>query len=641
MPEKTRVLFIEDEPADAALLVRALKQNGFDFEWARVDTEVEYLRQLETPPDVILSDFDLPEFDVFRALDILQQRGLDIPFILVTGRLGEDLAVEVIQRGASDYLLKDRLARLGEAVRRAIEQCRLRREKTWAIEALRRSEQRYRRLVDSNVVGIVVTDGHRILEVNDYLLGILGYSREEFESGAIGWRDITSPNHRSISLRSLRQFIRTGTFPAFEDEYLAKNGKRVPLFIGSVALGRVANGKRARRQFLSFVVDLTERKQIEEQFRQAQKLETFGQLAGGIAHDFNNLLTVISGYSSMMLDKMPPEHSLRGDLEEIAEAARRSSELTRQLLTFSRRELSEPKNIVLNQVVRKTEKMLKRLIGEDIDLKLLLSREESVICADPGQVEQVIVNLAVNARDAMPRGGTLLIQTVATPGKSAALLVHDTGEGMTAEVQARLFEPFFTTKGPGKGTGLGLSTVYGIVTKSGGTISVASELGHGSVFEVVFPATVAAAEATAAPIPRAVQKGIETILVAEDEKLLLNYVRQVLEKSGYTVLEARTGRVVLEVARRHPRPIHLFLSDVVMPEVGDTDLAVQFLAIRPGVPVLRMSGYIDRIGHGGVVGEAFIQKPFSGTDLLRKVRSLLDASRQSLKTRDAVADNSN
>jgi PAS domain S-box-containing protein len=621
MTERIRVLILEDEPADAELMILALQRAGFAPDWRRVETESEYLSGLEPQPDVILSDSSLPDFEGLRALDLMCRRGLDIPFILVSGRAGEDLAVDAMKRGAQDYLMKDRLARLGEAVRRAIEQCRVRRERAWAVEALARSEERYRRLVEADVVGIALTDGEKFLEANNYLLGLLGYSRQEFESGAIGWLEITPPEYREISSRAFRQLAETGACPAFEKEYVARDGRRVPVLVGGVALGGSQHP-----QFLSVVIDLTERKQIEEQFRQAQKMENFGQLAGGIAHDFNNLLTVIAGYSAMIMAELPVSHHLRDAVEQIAEAARRSSDLTSQLLTFSRRQPNQSKPFVLNHIVHHVEKMLRRLIGEDIELKLILSEEEAVICADPGQIEQVIVNLVVNARDAMPEGGALIIETSVTAGPQAVLSVRDSGQGITPEVRGRIFEPFFTTKEPGKGTGLGLSMVYGIVKQSGGTISVASEPGRGSVFTVLFPTTQVAVESIKLPEAQTVAEGNETILIAEDETSVRTYARRVLELSGYAVLEATNGRVALELARQYEHEIHLLLTDVMMPELGGAELANQFLAIRPGVPVLRMSGHTDRIQEAANLAGAYIQKPFTAAALVTQIRSLLDAT---------------
>ena len=384
--------------------------------------------------------------------------------------------------------------------------------------------------------------------------------------------------------------------------------------------------------------DITERKRLEDQFRQAQKLEGIGRLAGGVAHDFNNLLTVISGFAQMVLDDLAVQHPMRGPMEEISKAAARATSLTRQLLIFSRRQVIEPKNIVLNDLVREFEKMLRRLIGEDIRLVLSLDPGAGFIRADPGQIEQVILNLAVNARDAMPKGGTLTIETSSLlvdeefaqkhlsvqPGLYVVLMVSDTGVGMSPEVKSRLFEPFFTTKEAGKGTGLGLSTVYGIVKQSEGSVWVYSEPGRGTTFRMLFPAVEAEGE-LAPPAPVEVSSGNETILLAEDEPGVRGFVRQTLERHGYTVLETSNGREALELARKHTGPIHLLMADVVMPEMDGAELADQFGADRPGVPVLFMSGYADHLGRSERMGAGYLQKPFTSASLLTQVRAVLDA----------------
>jgi PAS domain S-box-containing protein len=384
--------------------------------------------------------------------------------------------------------------------------------------------------------------------------------------------------------------------------------------------------------------DISDRKRLEDQFRQAQKLEGIGRLAGGVAHDFNNLLTVISGYAQMVLEDLAVQHPSREPLIEISKAAARASGLTRQLLIFSRRQVSEPRNIILNDLVRDFEKMLRRLIGEDINLVLSLDSRDDVIRADAGQIEQVILNLTVNARDAMPKGGTLSIETSSLladeefahkhlsvrPGLYVVLMVSDTGVGMSPEVKAHLFEPFFTTKEAGKGTGLGLSTVYGIVKQSEGSIWVYSEPGRGTTFRILFPAVEAEGE-PARPAPLKVQFGSDTILLAEDELGVRDFVRQILERHGYTVLEASNGREALEFARKYAGPIHIVIADVVMPEMGGAELASQFGAERPGIPVLLMSGYTDQIGRSDEMGAGYLQKPFTSASLLAQVRAALDA----------------
>ncbi len=382
--------------------------------------------------------------------------------------------------------------------------------------------------------------------------------------------------------------------------------------------------------------DVSDRKHLEEQLLQSQKLESVGQLAGGVAHDFNNLLTVINGYSAMALEDLSPDDDLRELIEEICKAGDRAASLTRQLLTFSRRQVRTLSNLVLNDSVADVEKMLRRLIGEDVDLILSLDPEPAVIRNDRGHIEQILMNLAINARDAMPKGGRLVIETShgivdelyaevhfkLVPGNYAMLIVSDTGEGMSAEVKARIFEPFYTTKEPGKGTGLGLSTVYGIVKQSDGAILVYSEPGRGTTFKILFPVVEEPVDPARPAVAAANLGGTETILVVEDEEGLRKYVREVLEKRGYTVVVSTQGREALEVARKFEGPIHLLLTDVVMPEMGGIDLGEDFASLRPGVPILHMSGYTDRLWKDSITPN-FIQKPFTPTALLTEVRRLL------------------
>jgi two-component system cell cycle sensor histidine kinase/response regulator CckA len=401
--------------------------------------------------------------------------------------------------------------------------------------------------------------------------------------------------------------------------------------------------------FAAIMRDVTERKHLEEQLLQAQKLESIGQLAGGVAHDFNNLLTIISGYSELILGRCDPNDPVCEPVEQISRAAARAAALTRQLLAFGSRQPSEQKDMQLNDVVSNVEKMLRRLIGEDVDLVMALEDDAGAIRADPGQIEQIIVNLVINARDAMPGGGKLLIETAAlyvdeesaqgrlsmTPGRYVMLAVSDTGIGMTGEVKSRIFEPFFTTKERGKGTGLGLSTVYGIVQQSRGSISVHSEPALGTTFRLLFPAVQPGRpeiSGAAAVIP---SFGNETILLTEDEAGVRGYVRHILERQGYRVAEASNGLEAMDVVHRFPGPIHLLLTDVVMPEIGGVELAAQFSAVYPGVPILYMSGYNDRLWMDAEIAVNFIQKPFSSPDLLARIRELLDARRHAMEEREA------
>ncbi len=381
----------------------------------------------------------------------------------------------------------------------------------------------------------------------------------------------------------------------------------------------------------------------EEQLRQAQKMEAVGRLAGGIAHDFNNILTAIAGYSELLLGRIGEAGQLRKDVEGIRKAAERAAALTRQLLAFSRRQVLQPKVLDLNAVVAGMAPMLRRLIGENIELITVTAERPGLVKADPGLLEQVILNLAVNARDAMPQGGTLRIETAhADPadadapragadcaGPCVVLAVSDTGCGMDAEVRSHLFEPFFTTKEVGQGTGLGLSTVYGIVEQSGGRIRVTSEVGRGSTFRIYFPG-VAEPDAAPAPAeaPAGPAAGAETVLLVEDDEIVRALAREALERAGYTVLEARDGREALAIAERHRGPIHLLLTDVVMPGMSGPEVAGRLTAARAGLKVLFMSGYTDNaIGQRGVLdpGTALLPKPFTPAQLTRKLREVLDA----------------
>jgi PAS domain S-box-containing protein len=371
---------------------------------------------------------------------------------------------------------------------------------------------------------------------------------------------------------------------------------------------------------LVFVNDISDRVALQRQLLQSQKLESVGLLAGGVAHDFNNLLTVISGYASMSLDQLEVRHFLREPLAEIALAAERAAELTRQLLAFSRRQAAKPKLLSLRELLLNLEKMLRRLIGEHINLIFDIG-EIAPILADPGQIEQVVVNLVVNARDAMPNGGSLTISAHMADDK-VLLCVTDTGVGMTPEVASRIFEPFFTTKELGKGTGLGLSTVYGIVKQAEGDLEVDTDIGRGTTFKILLPAAEGSPDAPAPAAPRLSSPGHETILIAEDEPGVRRFVREVLAESGYKVLEAANGREAAEVASRHTGPIHLLLTDIVMPEMGGLDLAARIRQLNGGVAILYMSGYSERPLDASL-RQDLIEKPFTRAVLLQRVREAL------------------
>jgi PAS domain S-box-containing protein len=497
-----------------------------------------------------------------------------------------------------------------------------------AESALIASQQRFRRLSEADVVGIVIADHERILEANDHFLRMLGYSRDDLPTLTL--QQLIPPDEVQKNLARLPQLESFGTSPAVETEYVAKSGSRVPVLTGCVALDK---------SYLYFVIDQTERRLLQAQLMQAQKLDSIGKLAGGIAHDFNNILTIIIGNAELILDKMEEGNPLRKRVLTISNAADRGAALTRQLLTFSRHQPSSEEEVSLNELVRDAEGIMRQLIRENIRLVLSLGPEAGIIRASRSQMDQVLFNLVVNARDAMPDGGELLIETTEflieseyaashlkiKLGRYALLTVSDTGVGMPEDVKKHLFEPFFTTKAPGKGTGLGLSTVYGAVMKMQGAISVYSEAGQGTVFKLLFPRVLT--PLSKAHIEEGTRKpklGAGTVLVAEDEPELLEYIKEMLEDGGYTVLQAVNGREALQITRLHPSPIDLLLTDSIMPEVGGDELASVFTTLRPGVPILRMSGYTDRLRHETGPGSQYIQKPFTPTALLDAIQQLLE-----------------
>jgi two-component system, cell cycle sensor histidine kinase and response regulator CckA len=504
----------------------------------------------------------------------------------------------------------------------------------------RRSEERFRRLFDSNTIGIAIADLDGVtLEANAAYVGMLGYSREELIDGKIRWNDLTPPEHRDRDRQALEELRTTGVSHPWEKEMLRRDGTRLPVLLG-VAMLEASEGT-----CIAYFVDLSKSRNLEDQLREAQKMEAVGLLAGGVAHDFNNLLTVVLGHSELLLQRFPPGDETRDGLIEIRQAGERAGTLTRQLLALSRRQILQPAVINLNDIVTELEKMLRRLIREDIHFDLSLDRRIGRVRADPGQIEQVIMNLVVNARDAMPEGGRITIETrnfeldaayatrhiEVVPGNYVMVAVSDTGTGMTAETRARIFEPFFTTKGPGKGTGLGLSTAHGIVTQSGGSIEVYAEPGKGAVFKVYLPEV----DAPASSLNRrsddlSVVTGTETILLVEDDDSIRALAWNILKRYGYLVIEAASGESALELSAHYAGTIHLLITDLVMPGRSGSEVAHVLQTRRPAMKVLYVSGYTTEavFRHGLLAGKtAFLPKPFTPDALARKVRSVLDEIR--------------
>jgi hypothetical protein len=641
-----RVLLVEDNSDDAELILRAIGSAGFQPTSLRVETAADCRTALASEAwDLIVSDYSLPQFSAMGALACLHEHQRDLPFIVVSGTIDEESAVTILKAGAHDFITKQNLARLGPAIRRELQDARDRTARRGAQRDLKVQRDLLRLVIDTNPNLIFVKDGAgRFVLANRAVADLYGTSVEaliEQHDGAIG------PDADGVARFDTadQEVLRTG-LPRFDDEKMivdARSGarrwfesRRVPLILADgtqqvLGIGTETTEQRSAQEALRVT---------EEQFRQAQKMEAVGQLAGGIAHDFNNLLTAILGYTELVLEQVGGNPDLAADVREIGKAGERARALTSQLLAFSRKQVLQPQVVDLNAVVREVEQMLRRVISEDIRFEIAVEPNLSRVKADPGQIHQVLMNLAINARDAMPRGGTLRIATANTmatigehrgdatpaPQRCVSLTVSDTGCGMDDEVCARIFEPFFTTKGPGKGTGLGLSMVYGVVTESGGRITVSSKRDAGTIFTINLPAAGGGTTSSdSGEIVTANLRGHETILLVEDEQPIRHLVRKVLARYGYAVLEATDVGHALALAAQHPAPIHLLLSDIVMPELSGPDLAQRIVRHRRDMRVLYMSGFSNRLAGPGVLsgGVGVLEKPFTPERLATKVRECL------------------
>jgi PAS domain S-box-containing protein len=767
MPQDAlRILILEDVPMDAELVEYELERARIPFLSRRVDSRDGFLQALEDfAPDLILSDYTLPRFDGMTALSLAKERAPSIPFLIVTGSVNEETAVGCMKAGATDYLLKSNLARIGPAIEAALERSRAHAQKAQAEAALAASERRFRSLVQnsSDMVTILAPDG-TILYASDSAERIVGYRPGELvgssllsyldggsvhtvrgllQNGnghtngggpielcwqraggspvwleAVGTNLLTDATIRGIVLnardvserkradRELRESEERyrDLFDNASDLVCMAAPDGSLLYVnqswqhgtgyGEAEIGRmqlldlvppenrayytqvlerVLNGERLDHVELVFVPkvgapitvegnlsctfkdgqpavvrgiyrDVTERKRVEEHLRRAERMQAAGKLAGGVAHEVNNMMTGVIGFSEFLLRSLEDGDPRRADVEEVIKAGTRAADVTRQLLAFTRQQFLQPQVLEVNVVVSDMEKMLRRSLGEDHALELQLSSEAGAIRADRGQLEQVLINLVLNARDAMRGHGRVSIQTAPAEwdavyaqrhggvdlplGEYVMLAVTDTGCGMDPEVQSRIFEPFFTTKAIGQGTGLGLSTVYGIVKQSGGYVWVYSEPGEGSVFKIYLPAAQREQAGTSPPErqePPAA--GSETILIIEDEDVVRQLACRGLRDQGYSVVEARNGVEALQYIEHNRGAVDLVISDVVMPELGGRELGQSLDRVEPGLPVLYMSGYTgEDVVQRGLMepGAPFQQKPFTPVGLATKVRAMLD-----------------
>jgi two-component system cell cycle sensor histidine kinase/response regulator CckA len=652
-PHRARVLIVDDQRANRQLLEIMLASENLTLLTAGTGEEALALVATQ-PPDLILLDVMLPGMNGYEVATRIKADPAtkSIPIVMITALDDRDARILGLSAGAEDFLSKpiDR-AELCVRIRNLLrlkaygdyhdKYGQMLESQVGARTAdLVASERLYRSTFDAAPVGIVhvALDRHQWLHVNQRICELLGYTAEELQSGAV--RDLLHAGDMAGEGEAL-QAISDGLLDRHvvdEKSYRRSDG-RVMWARVYTSIHRDPDG--APRHFIKVIEDITERRALAAQLQQAGKMDAIGSLAAGIAHDFNNLLSVILSYSEMLTEDLSAGDPMRGDLQQIHGAAVRAVDLTRQLLAFSRQQVLAPKVIDLGDIVRGMETMLRRLLGEDVDLSVVTPPGLAKILVDPSQLERVIMNLAVNARDAMPQGGRLMIETSelivdeayastrlgAKAGRQVVLAVTDTGVGMDTETQARMFEPFFTTKGVGKGTGLGLATVFGVVRQSGGSIWSESQVGRGTTFKISFPPVREPAPRTTQRTDPPTLRGDETILLVEDEAEVRILTRTILRKYGYTVLEAQSGGDAFLLCEQHTAAIDLLLTDVVMPRMSGRQLAERLLLVRPAMKVLYMSGYTDDavVRHGILEGAvAFIQKPITPEPLARKIRETLD-----------------
>ncbi len=645
MKPRLRILMLEDSPMDAELILSALADDGIDYEAVRVETRAEFLAAVESEPyDLVLSDCSLPSFDGVSALKISRSRRPEVPFIFVSGTMGEELAIETLKSGATDYVLKHRLGRLVPAVRRAIAEAADRAARQQAERSREEAESLFRALFDQVTVGVAIADlNGRIIRANPALESMMRYGLGALTSTMLS--ALTHPDDAAVGAEA-DQELRAGQRASYEIE------KRFVRRDATVCWGRLVvshiRGEDGTPRFsVNLIEDVTERKEMAQRFLQAQKIEVVGRLAAGFTHDFNNLLTLINGYSQVLLGQVSPHDPARRELQEIRSAGERANRLTQRLLTFGRQEVRRPATLHLNGIITSLDHMLRRFGGDDVRLILRLDPDAGFIEEDQTQIEQVIINLAVNARDAMPEGGELTMATERTyldrlqadrygvmTGEYVVLTVADTGHGMDSATRSRIFEPFFTTKEVGKGTGLGLWMVREIIQQGRGAVTVDSEQGKGTRFRIYLPRLARQAEAeteVAAPAVSAsttVRGGSETILVVEDDPMVGELAREMLEAGGYRVVLAADGAEAILKAQDPDNQAELLMTDLEMPRMGGAELATILTDLWPDVKVLYVSGHPSREGsrkNAGAPAGGYLQKPFTQEALLESIRLLLDA----------------
>jgi signal transduction histidine kinase len=648
--QQLRILINEDTPADADLLEYAIRKAGIDFVSTRVETRDAFLAALrEFTPDVIISDYSLPTFDGMQALELAKEHVPFTPFIIATGALNEETAVECLKAGADDYVLKDHLVRIGPAIEAALSKNNALLEKQRAEQRLisseqeyRAGEEKYRQLSQEyNTLLDAIPDTILLQSPGLEIVWANRAARDNFRDTLSGSEELhcfklmheTSAPHENCPVL---ECFRTG-LPA--KSVISVRGE----LTFEVRAVPVRNESGDLVNVIEICRDITEMKKLEQQLFHAQKMEAVGQLAGGIAHDFNNIITALIGYGNLVQMKMADDDPSLHYLDQMLTTAERAAELTQGLLAFSRKNEPNLQPMNVNDIIRTSEKFLARVIGEDVNIRSTIEEDPLIAVIDHSQVEQVLMNLATNARDAMPGGGTLSITTsryeidrdfvkrngYGEPGWYVRIDVSDTGMGMGEKTRSRIFEPFFTTKEQGKGTGLGLSIVYGIIKEHGGNISVASSEGQGTTFSIYLPLREESLhkdkkEFIPAPEPTG---GSETILIAEDDDWVREMTAKFLRDFGYTVMEAADGEEAVEKLAGAKDRISLLILDVLMPKKGGREVFEAARSLRPDIKVLFNSGYpLDVLQSKGLL-EADVQyylKPIAPRELLSRVRAILE-----------------
>jgi PAS domain S-box-containing protein len=636
-----RLLVIEDSLEDAEMIVRELRRAGYALVYERVETLESMRSLLHWEWDLILADYKMPRFSGLDALAEFKTWKRDVPFIIVSGAIGEECAVEAVKAGAQDYVLKDRLARLVPVVQRAMKDAadrreyrRVQRDRDRADEALRVSEARLRVILESVQTGVMIVDpeSHIILEVNREFSEMVGLPIHQIV-GSVCHKFVCSASKGQCPVTDSNQ-----TIDHSERVLLRGDGTSMPV-LKTVRMVTI-NG---RQQLVESVVDISELKRLQEQVILSQKMEAVGQLAGGVAHDFNNILQVIMGYAEVLMRNTVKDESCVEGIENVYQAAQRAAMLTRQLLAFSRRQMVIPVVLEMSAVVENVRALIEHLVGEDIRLTIQVPARLPSVYADASQLEQLLLNLVVNARDAMPTGGGLTITTGqveltdvevsamagARPGKFVTVSVADTGVGMDADVIKHVFEPFFSTKGVGHGSGLGLSVAYGIAKQHDGWIHVTSRVGKGSAFTLYLPEWVGDPKVAAGAENSSLQGKGERILLVEDEAEVRLLASRVLVAAGYEVVAVGTVADGDAALRRKGAAFALIFTDVVLPDGNGVELVEKALDRNPKMGVLISSGYTDERSRWQTIqdkGFPFLAKPHSPTRLLTVIREVLAAT---------------